>query len=85
MNKRVLLTTQTAMRDPEVWGADVDEFKLRPLNEYEERSVAWVEQAVDNEQPQHSRSCVGKELSLSMITGNKINMNGNTTLTNLIN
>ena len=57
------------MRDPKVWGADADEFKLRDPEKFEELSVAWVEQAVHQEKPEHNRSCPGKHLSLAMITG----------------
>ena len=57
------------MRDPKVWGIDADEFKLRDLKKYEELSVAWMEQGMNKEQPQHSRNCPGKELSFAMMTG----------------
>ena len=68
-NERVLITMQTAMRDPKVWGADADEFKLRELKKYENLSVAWLEPAVHSEHPEHNRTCPGKDLSIAMITG----------------
>ena len=70
-NERVMITSQIAMRDPKLWGADADEFKLRDLAQYEELSVAWAEQAVYEAQPEHNRNCPGKHLSLAMITGMK--------------
>ena len=70
-NERVMITSRTAMRDPKVWGADADEFKLRDLTLYEELSVAWIEQAVCEAQPEHNLSSSGKHLSLAMITGMK--------------
>ena len=84
-NERVLITSQTAMRDPKVWGADADEFKLRDLDTYKELSTAWVDQAVHEEQPEHNHACPGKHLSLAMITGKKINIINNSNITCLQN
>ena len=67
--QRIHLVTSTAMRDPRVWGEDANEFRLRDLKQYENLSTAWVEQAIDKENPVNNRYCPGKELSLAMISG----------------
>lgn len=42
----VFLHLAMAQRDPRVWGEDSDAFRLRPLEEYQKKSVGWAEQAV---------------------------------------
>lgn len=48
------------MKDPKVWGADAEDYKLRPLAEYHKLSTAFAEGAV-------GRVCPGKSLALAMI------------------
>ena len=41
-SKRVCLCLAAALKDPRVWGADAEEFKLRPLAEYHKLSTAFA-------------------------------------------
>jgi cytochrome P450 len=58
--QRTCLCLATAMKDPKVWGADAEDYKLRPLAEYHKLSTAFAEGAV-------GRVCPGKSLALAMI------------------
>jgi len=59
-----------AMSDPNKWGSDADEFKIRPLQEYIKNSVGFAEMAVDNQVAggRMNRVCPGKTLALMIGT-----------------
>jgi hypothetical protein len=56
---RVTLHLGAANRDPSVWGADADKFRLRPLETYEAHFVGFAEGAIHtHEGSPFSRTCV---------------------------
>ncbi|KAG8468049.1 hypothetical protein KFE25_007101 [Diacronema lutheri] len=64
-----VLNVGMAQRDPRVWGADADEFKLRSLSEYHAKSVGFAEPAVaPHLRSPNSRSCPARDLALGMMT-----------------
>lgn len=62
--ERKILFVGAAQRDKKRWGANADDFVLRPLQEYEHNSVGFAEMAVDKAVPANSRLCPAKELAL---------------------
>jgi len=66
---RTFLHLGAASQDPKVWGDDAHLFKLRPIAQYEELSVAFAEgcDAGHGVSP-YNRSCPAKELTLTLLT-----------------
>ena len=65
--QRKLLLMTSASRDPEVWGEDANEFRLRDLSQYRELSVLWGEKMVDKEDSRNNHVCPAKDLSYQMM------------------
>eukprot|EP00933_Yihiella_yeosuensis_P034352 TRINITY_DN27849_c0_g1_i1.p1 TRINITY_DN27849_c0_g1~~TRINITY_DN27849_c0_g1_i1.p1 ORF type:complete len:558 (+),score=88.28 TRINITY_DN27849_c0_g1_i1:55-1728(+) len=66
---RVLLSLKDAQTDPKAWGSNAHEFVLRPLEDYNKKSMGFAEMATDPsvDNGNSDRVCPGKELAL--ITG----------------
>ena len=64
-----MLNLCMAQRDPRVWGADADAFRLRAEEEYERLSVGWAEPAVaPTLDAPNSHMCPAKALSLVVLS-----------------
>ena len=65
--QRKIISIANALRDPEVWGEDVNEFRLREIATYHELSTMFGEKMIDKENPANNRYCPGKDFALQMI------------------
>lgn len=65
---RWLICLALAMQDPDVWGADAHQFRLRSVEEYNRQSVAFLEPSSDENIANglNDRSCPGRSLALLM-------------------
>ena len=66
--QRSVLHLASAQRDPDVWGKDAAEFKVRKKDEYDKKSVGWAEPAsAAHKASPYSRGCPAKELSIAVL------------------
>jgi len=64
--RRVVSILGLAQADPRKWGTDAGRFVVRPLEEYEKKSLGFAELAVDGgiARGRMNRDCPGKDLAL---------------------
>eukprot|EP01063_Lacrimia_lanifica_P037456 TRINITY_DN76_c0_g1_i3.p1 TRINITY_DN76_c0_g1~~TRINITY_DN76_c0_g1_i3.p1 ORF type:complete len:1515 (+),score=784.46 TRINITY_DN76_c0_g1_i3:58-4602(+) len=63
---RYVLNLALANKDPNAWGADAHQFRVRPLEQYHEYFIGFADFAENATYPTQARSCPGKTLALAM-------------------